>query len=147
MFAADEESCAAELIELALKDVARAGDYRLLVAEPEGRSRSGRPLTRPAALAGYICYGPTPMTQGTWDLYWLATAPEFQRQGIARSLCTAMEDEIRGLGGYLVRVETSSTEGYGSAQSFYERSGYPMHCRVADFYKPGDDLVLMFKRL
>lgn len=140
VFAPEEESCAAELIELALKDPARTGDYRILVAAPEDAAG-------PAALAGYICYGPTPMTQGTWDLYWLATAPDFQRQGVARSLCAAMEDEVRGLGGYLIRVETSSTEGYGSAQSFYERSGYPMACRIPDFYKPGDDLLLMFKRL
>jgi hypothetical protein len=58
-----------------------------------------------------------------------------------------MEAEIRGLGGRLVRVETGSAEGYEAAHRFYERRGYPEACRVPDFYRPGDDLIIMFKRL
>src|SRR5919106_1838020 len=26
-------------------------------------------------LVGYVCYGPTPCTIGTFDLYWIAVAP------------------------------------------------------------------------
>ena len=29
----------------------------------------------------------------------------------------------------------------------YERNGYPEACRVRDFYKPGDDLIIMIKAL
>lgn len=101
----------------------------------------------PAGVVGYICYGPTPMTQTTWDLYWVATDPDRRGQGIGGALCAAMESELRGLGGRLVRVETSTEDGYGAAHRFYQRHGYPEVCRVADFYKPGDDLILMFKRL
>ncbi len=137
-FSADDKSCALELIDSALSRSTHDGDYRVLVAElAEFGDR----------LAGYICYGPTPMTESTWDLYWLATEPSLQRRGIAAALCAAMEDELRNLGGRLVRVETSSTEGYGAAQTFYERHGYPAACRIPDFYKPGDDLIIMFKQL
>ena len=58
-----------------------------------------------------------------------------------------MEAEIKDLGGTVIRVETSSTDGYGAAQSFYERNGYPERCRIPNFYKPGDDLITMFKLL
>ena len=54
---------------------------------------------------------------------------------------------LRRAGGALVRVETSSTEGYGAAQRCYESHGYPQACRIPGFYKPGDDLIIMFKRL
>lgn len=137
VFTKEETSCACELIASALSDETRSGDYRVLVAQDNA---SGD-------VAGYICYGPTPMTQSTWDLYWLATHPQHQRQGIAAALCAAMEDELRGLGGKLVRVETSSTEGYGSAQRFYERNGYPSVCIIPEFYKPDDDLIIMIKKL
>ena len=135
VFSAEDASCALELIDSALKDPTRRGDYRILVAELDGE------------LAGYICYGPTPMTQSTWDLYWLATAPRYQRRGVAAALCQAMEDELQKAGGRLVRVETSSTEGYGAAQRFYESHGYPEACRIPGFYNPSDDLIIMFKRL
>jgi ribosomal protein S18 acetylase RimI-like enzyme len=135
LFSPDEVSCARELIDSALSDPARAGDYRLLIAAREG------------ALLGYICYGPTPMTQGTYDLYWLATDPAHRGQGVAGALCRAMEEELRPRGGRLVRVETSTSDGYGAAQRFYEKHGYPEACRVRDFYRPGDDLIIMIKAL
>jgi ribosomal protein S18 acetylase RimI-like enzyme len=135
VFSREDTSCAIELIDSALADPTRSGDYRILIAELG------------AELAGYICYGPTPMTVATWDLYWLATQPHFQRRGVAAALCQAMEAEVRELGGRLVRVETSSTDGYGAAQQFYERHGYPQACRIPGFYKPGDDLIIMFKQL
>lgn len=143
VFSPEDTSCALELVDSALKDEARSGDYRILIAECTGECAG----ECAGELAGYICYGPTPMTQGTWDLYWLATHPRWQRRGVAAALCQAMEDELRRAGGCLVRVETSSTEGYGAAQRFYESHGYPQACRIPGFYKPGDDLIIMFKRL
>ena len=126
----DEVSCALELIDSALSDPSRSGDYRVLVAIGAGEKDDD--------VRGYICYGPTPMTQGTYDLYWLATDPAHRGQGIAGRLCQAMEEELRRAGGRLVRVETSTTDGYGAAQRFYSGHGYPEVARIADFYKPVD---------
>lgn len=98
-------------------------------------------------VAGYVCYGPTPMTEGTWDLYWIATHPAMRGHGVATALVESMEGEIRRQGGRLVRVETSHQDDYGSAHRFYVRHKYPEVARLSDFYKPGDDLVVMMKRL
>ena len=38
-------------------------------------------------LMGYACFGPTPSTEGTYDLYWLAVDPSAQGQGLGRALC------------------------------------------------------------
>jgi ribosomal protein S18 acetylase RimI-like enzyme len=98
-------------------------------------------------LAGYVCYGPTPMTEGTWDLYWIVTHPDARGCGVARALTTRMEAELRAIGARLVRVETSRLDGYGAARAFYERLQYPLVAELPDFYRPGDDLLVMLKRL
>jgi ribosomal protein S18 acetylase RimI-like enzyme len=133
LFTTEEISVALELVDAALAEP--GGEYRVMVADCDGR------------LAGYICYGPTPMTEGTWDLYWIVTHPEVRGRGVARALVEKMEAELRALGARQVRVETSQTEGYGAAHLFYEKLSYPVVARFPDFYKPGDDLLVMYKRL
>src|SRR5579863_3591195 len=126
LFTREEISVALELVDGALAEP--GGEYRVLIAELDGM------------LAGYVCYGPTPMTEGTWDLYWIVTHPEARGCGVARSLVTRMEDEVRRVGARLVRVETSRLDGYGAARAFYQRIQYPVVAELRDFYKPGDDL-------
>lgn len=133
LFTKDEVTVALELIDAALEEP--KGEYRVLVAEHDGM------------LSGYICYGPTPMTDGTWDLYWIATHPDARGQGVARALVERMEAELRGFGARLIRVETSQQESYGAAHAFYERMGYPCAARLPAFYKQGDDLLILLKRL
>jgi ribosomal protein S18 acetylase RimI-like enzyme len=135
LFTREEVSVALELIDGALAEA--NGDYRVLVADGEG----------PWPLAGYVCYGPTPMTAGTWDLYWIVTHPEARGRGVARALVERMEAELRASGARLVRVETSHLDNYGAAHAFYRRLEYPVVARVPDFYRPGDDLLVMMKRL
>jgi ribosomal protein S18 acetylase RimI-like enzyme len=139
VFSSEEVVCARELIDesLAAKQPASDEDYQLLVAE----------LPEDGRIVGYVCYGRVPFTASSWDLYWLATHPEVRRRGIARTLVATMEQAIRDRGGQNVRVETSSTEGYGAARSFYDGIGYTLMARLPDFYKPGDDLFSFFKRL
>lgn len=135
-FTPDERSVALELIDLALAQPGtRHPDYWVQVAEDDGR------------LLGYICYGPTPMTQGTFDLYWIASDPEARGRGVGRQLVVAMEEDLRRGGGRLVRVETSSQEAYGGTHAFYAAIRYEEEARFRDFYKPGDDLIILKKRL
>jgi ribosomal protein S18 acetylase RimI-like enzyme len=138
LFTREEASVALELIDGALARPDR--DYNVLVAEGETRAPA-RPID------GYVCFGPTPMTAGTWDLYWIVTHPEARGRGVARALVERMEHELRQRGARIVRVETSHLDGYGAARAFYERMRYPVVARVADFYRPGDDLLIMMKRL
>lgn len=133
LFTREEVSVALELIDGALAEP--GGEYRVLCADLDG------------ALAGYICYGPTPMTEGTWDLYWIVTHPDARGNGVARALVGRMENDLRALGARLVRVETSRLDGYGAARAFYARLDYPVIAVLPDFYKEGDDLLVMLKRL
>ena len=125
---------AEEVIDSYLKDPDNSG-YYILVAEDN------------SGIAGYICYGPTPMTDGTWDLYWEAVAREKQGQGIGSMLMKAAEREIRKAKGRLALIETSSIPAYEKTRRFHLGLGYEIITRIPDFYSPGDDKLILQKRL
>jgi GNAT superfamily N-acetyltransferase len=133
-FKPPEIEVAIELIDCCLRDNKNSG-YSILVAEDD------RDIT------GYICYGPTPMTDGTWDLYWEAVAQEKRGQGIGSALMKAAERAIRKVEGRLALIETSSTPAYEKARRFHLRNGYSEVARIPDFYSPGDDKLILQKRL
>ncbi len=134
-FRADEIDVALELIDDALKG---SDDYWVRVAtDPEV----------PVAIAGYICYGPTPMTESTYDLYWIVTHVQARGRGVAGALIQHMEQDLRSHDATGIRVETSQMEGYGAARKLYARWDYPEASRLTDFYKKGDDLITYYKRL
>jgi ribosomal protein S18 acetylase RimI-like enzyme len=130
-FRQDEVSCALELLDAAL---GRADTYEALIAE------EGDPI-------GYVCFGATPMTQATFDVYWIVVAPQAQGRGVGRGLLAHVESALADRGAHTIRIETSSLEGEGGAVRFYERSGYARVGLIENFYRLGDDLVTLTKRL
>jgi ribosomal protein S18 acetylase RimI-like enzyme len=98
-------------------------------------------------LVGYACFGATPATDGTYDLYWLAVDPAAQGRGIGRALVRDVEATLIARGGRLLVVETSSRPDYAGTRQFYARSGYAEAARVRDFYAPADDRILLTTRL
>jgi ribosomal protein S18 acetylase RimI-like enzyme len=132
-FTPPEVILADEVIDSYLFNPANSG-YFILVAEIETK------------LAGYVCYGPTPITEGTWDVYWIAVDHKIQGQGVGRKLMEAAEAKIRGEKGRLVLVETSSKPGYEKTNAFYQRLGYVETSRIKDFYLIGDDKITYEKR-
>lgn len=98
-------------------------------------------------VVGFACFGPVPLTEGTWDLYWIAVDPSVRGTGVAATLDEAVTAEVRRRGGRWLLAETSSTEPYRPAHRFYERRGYRLLSRIDDFYRPGDDRLMFGKRL
>jgi ribosomal protein S18 acetylase RimI-like enzyme len=97
-------------------------------------------------LVGYACFGPTPLTEGVWDLYWLAVDPDQQRRGAGRALLAAIEQEIIAEHARMLEIETSGTAPYQAARRFYESCGYRYQAVIHDFYTVGDDLLIFGKR-
>lgn len=104
-------------------------------------------FTQGGRLLGYVCYGPTPLTQGTCDLYWIAVAPDAHGQGVGTRLLQEVERRLARSGARLVIIETSSQPAYQPTRAFYERRGYLEVARVPDFYAPGDDRVIFARTL
>ncbi|MDR1932832.1 MAG: GNAT family N-acetyltransferase [Spirochaetales bacterium] len=133
-FTADEIGIARELIDIWL-DKQEQKDYLIFTAELEGRA------------AGYVCFGPTPATCATWDVYWIAVAEDLHGRGIGGKLLLFAEEEIASRGGRMVIIETSSTQKYSPARGFYEKKGYAVEARIRDFYRAGDDRLIYTRRI
>ena len=133
-FKSFEVTVAEEVIDGYLHNPAGSG-YHVLIAEDAD------------TLAGYICYGPTPCTDGTWDIYWEAVARKNRGQGIGKGLMKAAEMAIRKKRGRLIIIETSSLPIYENTRRFHAGNGYGEIARIPDFYSPGDDKLILQKRL
>jgi GNAT superfamily N-acetyltransferase len=131
VFRDDELPVALEVFDGA---VAGSPDYTALGAVLDGR------------LVGWICWGPTPCTLGTYDLYWMAVDPAAQGAGIGSVLLRAMEGRLAG-SARLIVVETAGRPDYRPTRSFYEARGYRRAAVIPDFYAPGDDQVVYLKTL
>ena len=98
-------------------------------------------------LVGYACWGPTPGTEGTHDLYWIVVDQDQQGAGIGTLLLREVEGRVKAEGGRLVMVETSSRADYTHTRTFYEHRGYTRAATIPAYYAPGDDLVIYTKDL
>lgn len=134
MFTEAEVAVAEELIDIYLNDP-RQKDYMAVVIENE----RGEP-------AGYLTWGPTPLAEDAYDLYWMAVSPAEQGRGYGKRLVNWLEDEVKARRGRLVIVETSSQPKYLPTRKFYMKLGYAEVARVPDFYRPGDDRVIYTKK-
>ena len=96
---------------------------------------------------GYACYGPVPLTQGAYDLYWIAVDPASQGRGFGNHLLEYVETDVLSRGGRMILIETSSQESYGGTVRFYEKAGYELVARIKNFYRVGDDKLVFQKEL
>jgi GNAT superfamily N-acetyltransferase len=134
LFRQEEIPTALEVFDAAVRSAAGVPDYVALGAEYDG------------TLAGWICWGPTPCTLGTFDLYWMAVDPAVQGTGIGTALIVEMERRLSGVARLIV-VETAGRPDYGSTRRFYEARGYRAVATIPDFYAPGDDQVVFVKEV
>src|SRR2546421_9615468 len=137
-FTPEEVATALELIDEWLELGEHSG-YPTYVFEEQGDEES--------RVGGYVCFGPTPLTESTYDLYWIAVDKSKHRAGVGKRLMKFTEEEIVRRGGRLLLIETSSQETYGGTIQFYERTGYELVGKIKDYYKPGDDKLIFVKRL
>jgi ribosomal protein S18 acetylase RimI-like enzyme len=96
---------------------------------------------------GYVCFGPTPLTESTFDVYWIAVDKSKHRGGVGKRLLKFSEEEVVRRGGKMLLIETSSQETYGGTIQFYERTGYELVGKIPEYYKPGDDKLIFAKQL
>ena len=129
-FTAEEVETALEVIDDALGG---DPDYLVNILETEN------------AIAGYECHGPTPLTEGTFDLYWIVVDPGAQKRGYGRLLLRASEEDVAQRGGRLLLIETSSQPSYDATVRFYKRNGYRLEARIHNFYRAGDDKLVLAK--
>lgn len=132
LFREEEVETAVELLD---ESLGGDEDYQFLGAFDGGQ------------LIGYACWGPTPGTEGTYDLYWIVVDRAQQGRGIGTQLLGDVEQRLTTHDARLIVVETSSRADYVGTRAFYEARGYTRAATIPAYYAPGDDLVIYTKDL
>ena len=133
VFTTEEVGVVKELLEAELKNPAQNGYHGLIFEEND-------------KVVGFACYGPTPMTEGTYDLYWLFVDPKHQRRGVGGTLLGEVEKAIRRAKGRMLIADTSSSPSYVPARRFYQEHGFQKVAEVGDYYSPGDSRLTYVKK-
>jgi ribosomal protein S18 acetylase RimI-like enzyme len=134
VFRREEIAVALEVFDEGCQDATQSEYLFLGAFSPEG------------VLVGYACWGSTPATDRTWDLYWIAVDSALQGAGIGTILLEEIERRLIGQHARMLIAETSSRSDYAATRSFYSRRGYLEAARLRDFYTPGDDRIIFVKR-
>jgi ribosomal protein S18 acetylase RimI-like enzyme len=127
-----EINCLREIID----DYERrpAVDYFLIDERIDGR------------ICGFVILGTTPLTDFSWDIYWLVVDKECHRKGVGRRLLAKLETFVLEKGKKAVlRIETSSKKEYAAAHGFYERTGFAKVGMIPHFYTENDNLLIFCK--
>lgn len=101
----------------------------------------------PNGVAGFACFGPTPLTDRIWDLYWICVQRDQQSNGIGSTLLTQVEAAVRAQGARAIYLETSDSAAYQPAREFYERHSYKRVAHLPDFYADGEGKIIYSKAL
>lgn len=134
-FSHAEIRLAGELVEEHLRKGAGSGYFFLFAEDQMGR------------VMGYVCYGPAPATQSTFEIHWIAVHRDAQRYGLGQELLARTEAAIAAEGGVNVYVDTSSRELYRPTRTFYAHAGYRLIAEFPDYYAPDDGRLVYVKRL
>jgi GNAT superfamily N-acetyltransferase len=135
VFTSEEVATVDELLDAYFSQGPARSGYHFLSALEQGRA------------VGFACYGPRAITSGTFDLYWIVTAPAAARKGVGGLLLAAVEEAVRRCDGRLIIAETSGRADYINTRLFYLKYNYVPEAEIRDFYSPGDDLVIFVRRL
>ncbi len=90
---------------------------------------------------------PEAMTDGTWNLLFIAVRPDLQGQGRGAALLRHVEKTLKERGERVLLVETSGTDALERTRMFYLKNGYDEEARIREFYRVGDDKVIYRKAL
>ena len=102
--------------------------------------------TEADGLAALAYCAPERMTDNTWNLLLIATAPGRQRSGLGRAMVHHVERTLISRGGRLLLVETSAHPEFDGTRAFYRSLGYGQEARIRDFYREGEDKIV-FRRV
>ncbi|MDR3610931.1 MAG: GNAT family N-acetyltransferase [Ignavibacteriaceae bacterium] len=131
-FSDKEVDIAMELIDIAAFNPDQK-DYHIYIYEYESK------------VVGYYCVGRRPLTDATFDLYWIAADPEAGIKGIGKCLLEHAENFVLQNNGRWILAETSSKENYSNTRNFYLKNNYSIVAQINDFYSLDDNLIIFGK--
>ena len=135
VFRNEEIEVAVELMEIVIEEPHQL-DYIMFTSADDSNR-----------VQGYYCVGPTPMTESSYDLYWMAVDPNKYGGGVSKELVEHCQTFVRSRSGSKIIAETSSQSSYDRTRAFYVKHGFTEEARIKNYYSIGDDLVIFTKQL
>lgn len=90
---------------------------------------------------------PEQMTEGTWNLYLIAVHTNYQGKGIGAALMNFIEAKLKMQEQRILLVETSGLDEFARTRNFYAKLAYTEEARIREFYAPGEDKIVFWKKL
>jgi ribosomal protein S18 acetylase RimI-like enzyme len=87
------------------------------------------------------------LTNETYNLLAVGVSSNHQRKGIATKMISFIENYLKGQGGRLLIIETSSTEEFQKAIKLYKKLNYSKLSTIKDFWDDNDDKLVFGKKL
>lgn len=85
--------------------------------------------------------------RGVFWLAWTYVHPAFRRFGVGAKLLSAVERELRAKAGRKLYLNTSSHSLYKGAIRFYLDHGFKWEGYLRDYYRKGEDVIILGKSL
>lgn len=133
VFTKEEMTCLAD----DLRDCVEGNsDITCVYSEPENH------------VAGFINFGPAPITSGSWFIYWIAVDKDKQGEGIGQKLIEYAESYVKKQKGRIIYIETSANQAkFKPARQSYQKAGYKQVAHLKNYYKVGDGKYVYAKTL
>jgi len=131
-FSEEDVKVGMELVNIAANNNIQ-NDYNVYVYEDNDK------------VLGFHCTGKRPLTDGVYDLYWIAVDPDVQSKGVGNKLLVHAENFVKENNGRWILAETSSKESYEKTRDFYFRHNYKVIVEINDFYSVGANLLIFGK--
>ena len=96
-------------------------------------------------LTGFLCGFLSQTDEDEAYIHFVGVTPDHRGEGLGRALYERFFDEVRAHGRTVVRCVTSPVN--QSSVAFHEALGFEMDRVVEDYDGPGEDRVLLVKRL
>ncbi len=96
-------------------------------------------------IVGAAYCAPEAMTNGTWNLLFIAIHPGHQDKGRGKALMKFVEQRLTAQGDRLLLVETLAS--FEDTRAFYRHCNYEEEARIRDYYDAGQDKVIYRKQL
>ncbi|MFH2057316.1 MAG: GNAT family N-acetyltransferase [Pseudomonadota bacterium] len=94
----------------------------------------------------FSCYGKTPGTADSFDLYWIAVHQSERGNGIGKILMGMAVKDIARLSGKNIWIETSSRSIYEPTKHFYLKCGCEIIAELPHFYGQNDNKIILLKK-
>lgn len=133
VFSAEEARVAGDLVQETLDGTE---DYAFIFARTINKK-----------LAGYACFGRIPLTEGSYDLYWIVVSASMHGNGLGSEIMKRTEQRVKNSGGAAIYAETSGRADYASSRKFYEHLGFTEAANLPDFYRKNDAKIIYVKKL